>query len=90
MSTAAQQREAKARGSLTTSCPSPTEFAPRVELVGNKREFGYDGVYALADTGTEEDFEEALSEAREEGNVFVTSRRHSVGRECRSSIPFRV
>lgn len=83
VSTAAKQREAKARCSLTKSCPSPEEFATRAELTGNKREYGYDGIYALADNGTTEDFEAALAEGKAEGNVS----RANIVRKLKSIAP---
>lgn len=46
--------------------PGPMDFASRAELHGHS---GGTGIYALADNGTEEDFEAALTEAREDGNV---------------------
>lgn len=44
--------------------PKPTDFASPSELSRSDR-----GIYALADNGTDDDFEIAVTEAREEGNV---------------------
>lgn len=47
--------------------PSPNDFAAKVELHGNG--CGGVGIYGLADNATEAEFETALTEAREEGNL---------------------
>lgn len=50
-----------------TSLPSPTDYASsKAELHGDKRS---PGIYALTDNATPEQFEDALTEAREDGNV---------------------
>ena len=49
----------------SSALPSPTEFASNKELNGD----GKSGIYALTDGTTPEQFEDALTEAREDGNV---------------------
>jgi hypothetical protein len=44
--------------------PKPSDFASESELMGARQ----DGIYALADNGTPEEFEVALEEAKAEGN----------------------
>jgi len=46
---------------------SPMEFATKGELVG--RDNGGEGIYAMTDDVSDAQFEEALTEAREEGNL---------------------
>lgn len=66
------------RGALprsTTTAPvevdrpaSPYDFAKHTDLYGDGKAGG-NGIYALVDNATEEEFEGALTEAREEGNL---------------------
>ena len=49
----------------SSALPSPTEFASNKELNGN----GKSGIYALTDGASDEQFESALTTARDEGNV---------------------
>lgn len=49
---------------------NPTDFAKRSELYGTSRGgIEQTGIYALADNGTPDDFDNALDAAKEEGNV---------------------
>ncbi|ACI12660.1 hypothetical protein SEA_SPIKELEE_53 [Mycobacterium phage Spikelee] len=48
------------------SAPSPRDFASRAELFGSR---GDEGIYAMTDGVSDEQFEEAITEAREEGNL---------------------
>lgn len=64
-STAAQQRESRARGvDNTSSLARPTDFAKPVELSGNQA-----GIYALTDEVSNEKFDQAITEAKAEGNL---------------------
>ena len=49
----------------SSALPSPTEFASNKELNGD----GKSGIYALTDGASDEQFESALTTARDEGNV---------------------
>lgn len=56
--------------------PTPTDFAKQSELSGKT---GAEGIYAMTDGVSDEQFEEALTEAREEGNLS----RANVARKCK-------
>ena len=51
-------------GSTYHQLPEPTEYATRSDLYGNGQ-----GIYALTDNATDDQFESALTTARDEGNV---------------------
>ncbi|WP_255789327.1 hypothetical protein, partial [Mycobacteroides abscessus] len=53
----------------------PTDYATKGELSGGRD----DGIYAMTDGVSDEQFEEALTEAREEGNLS----RANVARKCK-------
>ncbi|SKU53603.1 Uncharacterised protein [Mycobacteroides abscessus subsp. bolletii] len=57
--------------------PTPTDFAKQSELSGKT---GAEGIYAMTDGVSDEMFEEALTEARLEGNLS----RASVARRCKA------
>jgi hypothetical protein len=62
--TATAHREAHRGVANITVPPSPSEFAPKHELAATNG-----GIYDITDGVTDEQFEAALSEAREEGNL---------------------
>lgn len=74
--------EGKARGSLVRDQvvtydkvkPKPTDFASKHELTNT-----HGGIYDLADGVSDEQFEEAITEARAEGNLS----RANVARKCK-------
>ena len=79
--------EASARGAATrdglldkeTIKPKPTDFAKQSELGGNKT-YGDSGIYGLTDGVSDTQFDEALSEAKAEGNLS----RANVSRKCKA------
>lgn len=54
-----------ARSGSDPDLPGPTDFAKQGDLSGARG----DGIYALTDGVTDEEFEQAVSEAKEEGNM---------------------
>ncbi|MGV0796361.1 hypothetical protein ABQF26_05315 [Mycolicibacterium elephantis] len=56
---------------------SPTDYAKRSELVGNG--ITDNGIYGITDGVSDEQFEEAITEARNTGNLS----RANVARKCR-------
>lgn len=80
----AATREGQAAGEVATQADGPrnrvtpsatlpkaTDFATHQELYGRD---GKSGIYALTDNATPEQFEDALTEARKDGNVSRASR----------------
>ena len=51
------------------SLPSAHDFATNAELFGDQRGGGGNGILALADSATPEEFEAVIAEAKEEGNL---------------------
>ncbi|MFC9768414.1 hypothetical protein [Rhodococcus jostii] len=79
-SSAARARERAKSGTASSEevLPSPTDFATSTELYGG-RHAGL-GIYAMVDGVSAEQFEEALAEARAEGNLS----RANVARKCKA------
>jgi hypothetical protein len=65
----ASVRDAPFAGTAKGSKASPYEFASNAELYGDKRGTNSNGIYALADNGSPQEFDRAVSDARAEGNV---------------------
>ena len=55
--------------SSSSRTAGPTDFATNAELFGDQRGGGGNGIYAVTDNVTEEEFEMGMSIAKEEGDV---------------------
>jgi len=71
----ANQYQSGAVDQMENTKPGPESFAPKGELHGSRG----DGIYALTDNVSDEQFDEVLIEARDEGNLS----RANVARRCR-------